>query len=163
MKINPRDVKEITLLSIEEAEQVPQELRVLKVDGVPHWWWLRSPAFFWEAAASVSPDGSIREGGNYVDCDFDYVRPALRVSIPESSGLKDLDKVEVFGHTWTVITNDLILCDDSLGQMVFRKDAEESYANYYEESDVKRWLEGWLQEQLTIAEQRELPDRVVVM
>ena len=50
---------------------------------------------------------------------------------------------ELAGHTWTVIADDLVLCDDIVGYACFRKDHNAKDANDYEASDVKKWLENW--------------------
>ncbi len=43
-------------------------------------WWLRSPGYFQNLAATVSTGGDVPEGGNRVSIDFIAVRPALWIA-----------------------------------------------------------------------------------
>ena len=165
--INPRDIRGITLLSIEEAKKVHEKLRSLEENGHVHWWWLRTPGYIQHSAACVRDDGSLYDHGIDVSNKNLCIRPALRIRNHLFSGLKKLDEIEIFDCAWTVITDDLILCDNVLGNMAFRKDSDTPDANDYERSDIKIWLENWLEEQPEIktyrAEQRALHARVEAM
>ena len=165
-KITPRDIREITLLSIEEAEKVPQELRMLEENGYLCWWWLRSPGYDSRHAASVNRDSSVYYNGDHVGTVDICVRPALKTE-NLSFDLKKFEKAKMFGHTWTAVTKDLVLCDDSLGKMAFRKDYDTPNANNYEKSDIKAWLGDWLEGQPEMkdyrAELRALHARVEAM
>ncbi len=44
-------------------------------------WWLRSPGYFQNLAATVSTGGDVPEGGNRVSIDFIAVRPALWIDL----------------------------------------------------------------------------------
>lgn len=139
------DVEGITLLTREEVKALPTEIR--KCDD---FWWLRSQGFLADFAAFVDGRfGNIDACGRYVS-DALGVRPALRVNL-KSINLQIGDKVAVFGYVWTVITENLILCDNIVGESLFRED----YANDYETSDIKKWVEKWYADQVALAESEE--------
>ena len=48
------------------------------------WWWLRSPGRGSKDGISVSSDGYVNYGGNYVDDDTNGVRPALHLNLSSS-------------------------------------------------------------------------------
>lgn len=134
----------ITLLSTEEAENIPIKLR-----SIGDFWWLRSPGYFESNVATVRGDGRISLKGYYVDCKHYGVRPAL-IFDPASSDLQIGDKFDMAEHKWTVIAKDKILCDDIIGQRAFREDWEIKDANNYETSDIKIYLENWAKENYII-------------
>ena len=134
------DVLGITLLSVEEAEQLPEGTRAIR-----GWWWLRSPGDYGDYAAYVYGKGLVNDIGYNVHNHELGVRPALIVNL-DSSNLSIMDKIETAGHRWTVITDSLILCDDIVGFTAFRADWQANDANVYEASDVKKWLEKWWEE-----------------
>ena len=134
------DIAEVTLLS-------KKEYRAAK-DVIPKrddWWWLRSPY-----SHDVSFAVFVRDTGRLDDCIVDDesvgVSPALRIRNLRSSNLSRGDKFELAGHTWTVISDDMALCDEFVGFTCFRKDRDAEDANVYEASDVKKWLENWAAE-----------------
>ena len=149
----------ITLLSFEDAKRVPQDIRMPTEDG---WWWLQSPGYYRHYAMYIREDGACHCYGTDV-ARTGLVRPALRASNLSSAGFKQLDKVEIFGHVWTVITDDLLLCDNSIGQMAFHNDSDAPDANDYKKSDIKAYLDDWFANQLDLAERRVLRARVEAM
>lgn len=132
------EIAEITLLSAKEAGSLLTEKQRLS----DAYWWLRSPGYCLNCAASVDPDGAVLTGGHNVYCYFG-VRPALRFSNPESSNLVPGDSFDAGGERWTIIDDDLALCDRIIEKSVFRTDTNAPDANDYEKSDVKTWLENW--------------------
>ena len=132
-------IKEVTLLSREEYNA--------NIDLIPPangWWWLRSPGSRQYYAAFVDICGSLNYY-SYVSDDRGGVRPALRICNPYSS-LVPGDKFDLAGHVWTVISDELALCDESIGETSFRFDTNASDANIYEKSDIRIWLENWAKE-----------------
>lgn len=125
---------EITLLSIEEYETL--------CERIPHlncWWWLRSPGYDQRRATYVYGGNDIVYG-DYVDNDSYAVRPALK----SDWIFKDIEigsKINAYGNTWTVISDELALSDYIIN---FRRFDGES--NNYEESEIKQYLEEWLDE-----------------
>lgn len=85
----------IFLLSITEAEKYAENKNVIVCESTKYaadqrcsgWWWLRSPGYKENAAASVRDDGTIHYYGNNVDYEKYGVRPALWVK----AELLDLD------------------------------------------------------------------------
>ncbi|MBR6252749.1 MAG: hypothetical protein IKR04_02805 [Clostridia bacterium] len=134
------DIAKITLLSEEEYEAAKNIIPV-RDDR----WWLRSPIEFFEPIATylVSKVGKL--DSSYVP-DIYGVRPALKIRNLKSSGLIIEDKIELAWHAWTVISDELALCDDIVGHTFFREDMKAEDANNYEKSDIKKWLENWAAE-----------------
>ena len=133
-------IKELTLLS--EKEYLDAKENVPPTKG--WWWWLRSPGDIRNYAAYVDVDGSLY--GSRVDYDSGCVRPALRISNLESSNLQIGDKFDLVGCVWTVISEGIALCDNSVGKTCFREDWEAGDANNYDASDIKKWLANWAEE-----------------
>ena len=71
-------MSKLFLLSVEEAEKIPQE--ILACDS---WWWLRSPGGNSIYAMKVDYDGYARSN-SYVYSAYNAVRPALFLSSPLS-------------------------------------------------------------------------------
>ncbi len=134
------DISEVTLLSAEEAEAL---LTSLQRATYPLWWWLRSPGSGPNCVAYVYSNGTVFTYGSSV-LDINHgVRPALRICNPEPSDLVPGESFEAGGERWTLISDDLALCDRIVGKSAFRTDYKAPYANDYEKSDVKKWLENW--------------------
>lgn len=132
------DVAGVTLLSIEEAEELPISLR-----RYHDWWWLRSPGYTQDFAASVSIGGSVLAGGSGVCSRRVCVRPALKIRNLESSDLMVGDRFSFGGVKFEVITDSLAFCTDDIGCCAFNKDYKAQDANIYEVSDVKKFIDNW--------------------
>ena len=141
------DIIGVTLLSAEEAEALPKEIR-----SIDKYWWLRSPGYFNYLAMYVRGDGSVDYNGDDVNYDGFGVRPALEVGYERmclvNPRLDRGDKINLAGHTWTVISGQYILCDDIIGKCAFRTDWKGSDANDYEKSDVKKFLDDWFEKNI---------------
>lgn len=135
------DIKEITLLSIEEY-RATQEY----IPAINKWWWLRSPGFSPYLAAFVHSDGSVGSCGCIVDLVSGAVRPALRISNLRAANLKQGDKIFVANRKWTVVSEELVVVDKPIGNSPFRQDYGADNANVYEASDVKKYVENWAKE-----------------
>ncbi len=135
------EITEVTLLSIEEYEACKDRVPIIN-----DWWWLRSPGLAGDDAAGVYADGSIDYDGNGVNFDGYGIRPALRIRNLESPNLQIMDKFNLAGFRWTVISVDIALCDSFIEYMAFRKDMSAADANVYEASDIKKWLDRWVKE-----------------
>ena len=139
---NVLNVTAITLLSIEEYKAAREYIPL--IEG---WWWLRSPGGNNNFAAIVLHDGWVRTYGNSVLRTDGAVRPALIISNLVSFDLKPGDRlIDYAGYDWTVIYENMALCDTSVGSCYFRKDWKAPDANDYNKSDVKKWLENWAKE-----------------
>lgn len=141
--IDSSDVKGITLLSIEEYEEHRDA-----IPPVDRWWWLRSPGCIKSFTAYAGYNGCIYGHGIDVTMSGGSVRPALRLD-PESVAPQLREKLRFGGRTWTYIGGGLAIADEPFCQMAFRKNWDAVNANDYEASDVKAyldaWLEGWCQ------------------
>ncbi len=130
----------ITLLTAEEAKDLPQKIRNINRN-----WWLCSPGSHDYFATCVSGgSGRVYAHGDYVN-NLLGVRPALILD-PESSDLKIGDKFKLAEQNWTVISEKYALCDDVIGNSVFRKNYNVPNANNYECSDIKKYIENWAKE-----------------
>lgn len=126
----------ITLLSIEEYEKYKDD-----ISCVGTWWWLRSPGHDTYRAASVGNGGSVNRDGSLVDLSSIAVRPALKLGT--TRGLNVGTVFELAGQKWTLIDDNLAICNRSVGQTYFRDDVEARDANDYEKSNIKMWLANW--------------------
>ena len=133
-------IKDIGLLTVEEAEKLPKD--ILKFSN---WWWLSSPGVLNFSVAYVDDNGIANARGLAVYFIFS-VRPILICDNIDSFGLKLGDKVSAFGKEWQYIGDDrILLYGEPLTEMEFR-DADEQTPglNDYEKSDVKKYLDDWL-------------------
>lgn len=126
-------INEITLLTSEEYKRTKHLISDSKCT-----WWLQdegkygepySVSFLDAKVTDAPPRGSER-----------YVRPAMRVTgIDHKPGTK----ITAFAYVWTVLETEgeesLILCEDVVTLRPFDK-----HGKAYAESDIKKWLEGWL-------------------
>lgn len=127
------DIKEITLLSEEEFTE--------NKDIIPHRnprWWLRTVDNRFSLCVGRSlqqqrliPEVALRHG----------VSPVLIAELP--SDIQRGDKLTIAGYKWTVLSPELIFCDDVITKMNFREDWEAPDSDLYEASDIKKWLNGW--------------------
>lgn len=133
------DIRKITLLS---EEQYKTHKRIIPAINAP--WWLLSPGCTQYQVCSVDKYGNVDNGYNYHVGDILGVRPALLI---DNTGLSYTfgDKIFVFGHSWTVLSNTLneicVLCDECIDYR--RYDAID---NEWEGSDLYVWLNDWLKE-----------------
>ena len=135
-----------TLLSVEEAEKLPDHLR--KYNG---WWRLRSPGNYQDCAATVTYGGSVDCIGDIVDFDRACVRPALKISNRESSGLKVGDRFYFSNVEFEVISSDLAFCVTDIGYCAFRENWKAADANIYEASDIKKFVDDWFNNALKLS------------
>ena len=134
------EIKGITLLDIDEYESCKD---IAPLSAV--WWWLRAPGSISYYAAYVIDFGYVDYYGDNVSC-VGGVRPALIYNPTEI--VKVGDKVEVAGYLWTIISDNMMLCDDIIGKSAFEKDWRADDANDYEKSDIKKWIEKWYEENI---------------
>lgn len=133
------DIIDITLLSREEYDAAKSIIPLIS-----NWWWLRTP--YLSAVANVcyvDDVGFVRVA--YVD-NILGARPALKIQNLKSSNLNIGAKFSFAGHEWTVISNELALCDDLIGYTSFRKDWRAEDVNDYERSDIRNRLKNWTSE-----------------
>ncbi|MBR3515407.1 MAG: hypothetical protein IKM88_00945 [Lachnospiraceae bacterium] len=127
-----------TLLSVEEAKNLDKE--ILKADED---WWLGSGGrYIFDATCVNGGHGYVYDYGHRVNHSFG-VRPVLEISDLGSSGYKIGESVSFGDHSFTVISEKYALCDDIIGECVFRKDLNANNANDYGESDVKKFVDDW--------------------
>lgn len=130
-----------TLLSTQEADELPQHLKLQKPYG--KLWWLRSPGLDRISAAYVRFDGSVFFSGHYVGDEEIPVRPALKLEDRELSGLHIGDRFEFGSAEFEIISDNLAFCTKDIGCCAFREDWKAKDANIYEASDVKKFIDVW--------------------
>ncbi len=144
-----KDIKNVRLLSLDEANQLPKE--ILESDGD---WWLNTPVDSLYVTC-VSGYGDIHpEGVMAVGVDNFGVRPVLDFS--ESLSYKQGDEF-VFGDTeFVVIFDGVALSKTVKGEFQFY-DSQDSkdVSTKYEKSNAKKYLDKWFEEQKEIQKQRE--------
>ena len=124
---------EIFLMSIEEYEKYKNDILQIKA-----WWWLRSSGFKSDYVAHVYSNGSVSYIGNYINHDYDAVRPALYLDFT------DFNKSEKFvycGITWIVLDEHLAIAEMPIS---FHKFDENN--NIYETSEIRQFLLNWYNE-----------------
>ena len=133
------DVREITLLSMEEYEAARAHIQ-----PIDNWWWLRSPGYNRTAVRIVHEYyGTGNVIGIYCYANEVSVRPALRINpIPENLQIGDM--FSFGGYDWMVIAETLALCNTEFCRRAFRKNRGAENANVYESSDIKPYLDNWL-------------------
>lgn len=141
-----------TLLSLNEADQLPSELRKYH-----NWWWLRNSSYIYYRAACVDHRGYFIDGGYFVDDYSNVVRPALQIKKPNSSNLKIGDVFEFGGKTFKIISNNLAFCLSDIGTCAFRRNWKAEDANDYEKSDVKKYVDEWFVDSMTPYEETPIP------
>ena len=133
------DISGATLLSAEEAEKYNNRIK-----RINYAWWLRSPGTHGKYAACVfGESGYVYDNGDFVSGTLG-VRPALIVNL-KSSNFEIGDRFDFANYTWTIISGEYALCDDIVGECVFREDWKEKGANVYEASDVKKYGDDWFE------------------
>lgn len=132
-----------TLLSLEEAEKALSLLSEFE-KLYPRSWWLRTPGSYDRWAHCVARTGIIYTDGSFVNTSNRCVRPALKIKINDP----DIQKGDTFlfgGYEFKVISEDLAwMYKNDIGFCPFRYDAGAEDANDYEASDIKKYVEEWL-------------------
>lgn len=137
------EITGITLLSREEAEALPVEMRTKG-----NRWWLRSPyKRHGDGAGFVGLRGILNYSGVVIE--YVGVSPALILN-PESSNLVPGDRFRLWGYNWTMITEDKALCDKWIAERRF-----DAKSNDWEKSELKAWLEDWLMERMEDSDDSE--------
>ena len=148
-----QNIEEITLLSIEEVELAKQNVPDVFKENAS--WWLRSPGYLNSHAAYVSNGGIVYADGRVVDRK-NGLRPALRIDDLKANNLRIGDKIQVANRDWTVISNDLALCDEIIQREPFNYD--KTHGNNYESSHIKEVLDKWEKEMRLTTENGYAPE-----
>lgn len=130
-------INEITLLSLEECNRLPPD--ILKSSAR---WWLRSPGNYDCYIACIEPSGNINIVGNYASSKIG-VRPVLKVD--NIGPAKPYETISLLGREWIVISDTAMLCKDIITRMPFRNDWRANDADNYDTSDIKTYLNLWMQ------------------
>lgn len=135
------DVQDVTLLSVDEAECLSDDMRV--IEG--RWWWLRSVYDDNIYISLMDGKGSVyHEPVENSSFDFEStfgVRPVLKVGNLASLNLTKGDKFIVNYTPYTVISDDMVLCDNIITSMEFGSNSPRD--NFFETSYVKQYIEDW--------------------
>lgn len=132
-----------TLLSVEEVELVPKNLR-----SHSSWWWLRSPGDYSDIAADIDRGGSVHLFGNFVNCSNDAVRPALKIKNLKSSNLKIGDVILFDNREFEIVSDGLAFCKTDIAHRCFNSDCKKKDANVYETSDIKKFVDKWFEKNM---------------
>lgn len=126
----------ITLLTSEEASGLSKDVLYGINTG---YWWLSDPA---EEKGYVSfvATNTVNNNRGFDPCEQLAVRPVLLVD-----GLHSGEMFSVFGHNWTMITDTQALCNEAIAKRRF-----DEKSTVWKRSELKKWLEGWLEEQLDL-------------
>lgn len=143
-------ITEATLLTIEEAKQLPEKLK-----NYDRYWWLQSHGYTYNFAANVIYGGSVSSAGSLVNCYNYAVRPVLIISNTESSGLKIGDVFKFGGKQFEIISDNKAFCLTDIGLCNFREDWRADDANNYEKSDVKKFIDEWFEKSIEEVNNKE--------
>ncbi len=135
------DLKIIGITLLSEADYVAFKGNIKSCGKT---WWLKTAYDQYDGKAyakRVEADGSIsvRDVEEY----HTFVRPALMLGDANKAYCKIGDKFLFADDTYTIISNELALCDDTLGQMAFGADKNDRSASNYERSYIKAYLDEW--------------------
>lgn len=137
-KTEELEITRATLLSTEEIEKLPIELREYSRE-----WWSRSIGANQIYAASVYYDGSVNDEGYNVNYTFNCIRPALIIKNLGSSAFQIGDRFILGGKKFKVINEVTAFCLEDIGTCAFREDWRADDANDYEKSDIKKFIDDW--------------------
>ena len=144
LNINSKDIESIYLLSFKEAKDLP-----LSVLSNGSFWWLRSKGDKRGLATMVDNVGYF-----YPYCFVDGicgVRPAIRIKgLKLNNIIRVGDTVDLLGMEAQYIGNNSILLRENIS--AHRFDAK---SNEYEISEIKKYIEDWLEEKM-----KEEKDRI---
>ena len=136
-----KSLRGATLLSVEEYKEYKDNIPLLHIC-----WWLRSPGSRDKHVMTVNSKGKVNADGILADLTdktgfcLVALRPALKITNLESLDLQIKDQFELVTHGFTVISDNLAICNDTFTSMAFRRDGS---SNDYEISDVKKYIEEW--------------------
>ena len=103
-------------------------------------WWLSSKGNEKGTVGVIYDNGTISCG----DVGFKRgVRPVLRLKQDIEEPYNEGDSFEFAGQWFTAVNSKLALCDDYIGNAMFREDWDAIDATDYMKSDVKKFLENW--------------------
>lgn len=117
---------ELTLLSAGEYKKYKCRISIVKEK-----WWLRNGQVVCD-----SEEGGARLCNVPADSSGVCIRPVIKF---HSDALCVGDKIEVYGHVWTVIGDGIAICDDAFGEMPFDEGGSAPVHNY-NGSDVEIYL-----------------------
>lgn len=130
----------VAVLSVGEADSLPVSIKAIDSN-----WWTRTPGM------GIGTVGVVYQGTGRIYLDGDVcsmvcgVRPALQIDNLESLNLGKYDKFTVGSFSYTVISDDMVLCDDIVGACPFNNDM--SLNSDYDTSYLKQFVKDWSREQ----------------
>lgn len=133
------DVKGIKLLSVEEYEQYKEH-----IPHVHFSYWLRSHGDNERVVFTVSEDNERGYGEEFVNT-ICNVRPVLIISNLKLFKMVPGEEFEFADHIWTVISDDMAICNISIAQHCYNKKLYKHNTNDYETSEIKEFIEEWLE------------------
>ena len=130
----------VDILGIGLLSQLKYDKYKMRIPKLGDSWWL--------ASAIVNPSdesacGALVWDDERVICRYVAMYYAVRPMLDVATDLEPGRKFKWMDHTWTVITKNFALCDESFTNMMFREDADAKDASEYAKSDIKKWLDNW--------------------
>ncbi len=132
----------LSLLSAEEAEKLPGDLRWLAVN----WWLMDCDSYYGHKAAFVDYHGHVNTG--FDGCDFKAeigVRPVFKVSNLGSFDVSAGDNLLINGIKYVAVSDDMILTKDVVDVRSYNTDYSADVSFYG--SDIERFLGNWAKKQ----------------
>lgn len=131
------------LLSAEEAERLPEDLRKLAVN----WWLMDYDSYYGHKAAFVDYYGRVNTRFNGCDLKAGIgVRPVFKVSNLGSFDVGAGDNLLINGIEYVAISDDMILTKDVIDVRPYNKDYSADVNDFYG-SDIECFLGDWAEKQ----------------
>lgn len=143
-------VKKETAVKILGVTLLSEEEYLLNKDIIPQvcdTWWLRTPGPYRGTAKVVSFTDSLiccDVGG-----DYSFIRPVLKIYDSKSELYRGM-KIEVANHLFTVLSDNLAICDKVTDRACFRAARRADDAKVFDASDIKKQLNDWAKKSLRI-------------
>lgn len=148
--LSKEDVMDLTEKTFTGGGPIPKSILELH-DGSSEYWLSTAGTRNYNYVMTVDSDtGKIFVPGSFVEASC-AVRPVLIVSnLMSRYSIGDTVKFGNSDLTYTVISENKVLANFSLGQMPFRREGAFQFANDFEKSDIKKWLDNWAKYHLII-------------
>ena len=132
------DIFDVALLSTDEIKKYKDNLPLSC-----EWFWLRCPGGCGPYGAYFSLSGIREIRCCPENCRF-AVCPVLHISNLKALSIQEGDILDFKSHKWTVISENLAICNDNIGY------------SYYDEETLANYIDDWIEEHhIVLSKKRE--------
>lgn len=129
-------IKEATLLTVEDAAQVPQYF----LEAIDNWW-LRSDFYPQPGYAPYVEWGEIEDVGDPIE-EIKNIRPALVFEEPPKN-MTIGSQINIHGFQFIMVQNELALMNGIIGVSSF-----DNFKNSYKTSAIKNIVDNWFETEI---------------